>query len=105
MNTPANANVDPLDALSLNDLLARRQALTREQLELERTGCPYDQALSEAENARNQYFHQQKLVQLVHDQLVLMAAMRKTASGPVKAGAKRKKKGPVDLSVIEDGIF
>lgn len=102
----ANANQDPLEALALSDLVARRQALTREQLELERRGCPYDPALTEGENARNQHDYQLKLSALVREQLQLMAVMRKTASGPAKTSAvKRKKKGPVDLSILEEGIF
>lgn len=86
-------------------LIARREALGRKQAELEARGAPYDDKLSDGENARNQYFFQEELRQCVKEQLEIMAILRKTAAGPAKAGGKRAKKAPVDLSALEDSIF
>lgn len=90
--------------LTHDQLLARRQALGARQLELEK-GCPYDPTLSEADNAKKQYFHQEELKHVVREQLDIMAKMRSTAAGPAKAGGKRAKKAPVDLAALEDSVF
>ncbi len=104
MSSPANTSVPPPEP-TLLELQAMRQALTKRQLDLETAGCPYDSALSEAENAKRQYDYQEELKKLIHDQLQILAKLRKTASGPAKAGGKRAKKAPLDLSSMDDLIF
>lgn len=91
--------------LTADQLVAKRHALGLRQQELEARGCPYDAGLSDVENAKRQYFHQEELRQLVREQLEIMAKLRNTAAGPAKAGGKRAKKAPVDLAALEDSVL
>lgn len=90
------------DFVSLN---ARLLALRSEQLELRRRGFTPDPNLSDAENSALAAAFQDRLRLMVREQLSILAALRKTSSGPAKQGGKRAKKVPLDLDALENSIL
>lgn len=77
----------------------------KEQLEMQRKGFQEDPAKSPEENAQLRLAWEEKLRVLCHTQMQIVFFIRKTGTGPAKAGGKRAKKAPLDQRAIDDAIF
>lgn len=100
---PAKPAVVPL-GYDFQGLNVRLNALRAEMLEMKTMGFLPDANLSEAENHKLAAAFQEKQRQLVLESLSILAALRKTSSGPARAGGKRAKKAPLDLDALEASI-
>jgi len=90
------------DPIKLN---ARLNDARAEQLAMMKKGWIPDPRFSEEENSTAQVEWEAKLQALIREQMGIIFVLRKTSTGPAKAGGKRAKKAPIDLSAVDDAIF
>lgn len=96
------------DLTEVNDpskLTAFFEQASAKHKELVRAGCVPDSTLSDEANAENHRIFDDQLRLLIRRQIDCITKLRKTSTGPAKAGGKRAKKAPVDLKSLEDAIF
>lgn len=98
----------PSELISETDPQVLSQMLNRyseEQTLLETEGFVADSTLSDEQNAERKQQFDMKLASLIEKQIGIIFKLRKTATGPAKAGGKRAKKAPADLAALDAAIF
>lgn len=88
---PAQEESDPI-------VLEARLKELRKQYDQSRLGAQIPEGASEAELYSLRESHSARQISLVKEQIEIIAKLRGKASGPAKAGGKRAKKAPIDLS-------
>ena len=99
MNTSpplAEADLATTDPIILDQEL---KLLRGEQFNME-DWKPAADATEEA-NAESKRHYDDRVAFLIRRQIAILAALRKTGTGPAKAGGKRAKKAPTDLAALE----
>lgn len=90
------------------ELEARFRALRARYLarsELAREGKHIQPGLSEEARSEAVAAFEAETAQLIQEQLSIIARLRRTATGPAKAGGKRAKKAPIDLAALANDLM
>ena len=86
-------------------LMVELDQLQAEQLALEAQGFIADPTKPDWENQKAAKDFEETLRKKVMRQLEILALLRRTASGPARAGGKRAKRAPLDLEALESSVF